>query len=123
MVIALLALAQGVLCVLRAFRWLRVGAGLSGQGIIVLPLLGVVAFARAGLVIVIALLYGLFAAGAVLRRRWAWWLGLFVAVVNGVLLVGIVMEGETIARALVWIVGPVALICYLLSSAGREAFG
>ncbi|MGH7846354.1 MAG: hypothetical protein ACREQW_14450 [Candidatus Binatia bacterium] len=108
---------------LRAFRWFRIGAELSGHGIIVLPLLGVVAFARGGIVIVMAVLYGLFAVGAVLHRRWAWWLGLLAAVVNGLLLVGIVMEGETIARALVWIVAPTILTCYLLSSAGREAFG
>ena len=122
-IIALLALAQGVLCVLRAFRWFRVGAELSGHGIIVLPLLGVVAFGRGGIVIVMAVLYGVFAVGAILHRRWAWWLGLFVVVVNGLLLAGVVMEGETITRAVVWIVAPTILICYLLSTAGREAFG
>jgi hypothetical protein len=69
-----------------------------------------------------ALLYALFAAGAVLRRRWAWWLGLLAAVLNGLLVIAVLMEGATIAGAVFWIVGPTILICYLVSPTAREAF-
>ena len=55
--IAVLALVQGVLGVFRAFEWFNVGADLLGQGLLILPLVGVVAFARGGLVIVLAMLY------------------------------------------------------------------
>ena len=81
-VIAALALAQAVFGVLRAFGWFEIGSDLLGRGLLILPLIGVVAYARGFLVAGIALLYVLFAFGVFVRKSWAWSLGVTVAIVN-----------------------------------------
>jgi hypothetical protein len=43
-VIAVLALMQGLVGLLRAFEWFRVGIDMSRQGILLVPILGAVAF-------------------------------------------------------------------------------
>jgi hypothetical protein len=75
-VIAVLALMQGIVGLLRAFEWLRVGIDMSRQGILFLPILGAVAFTWGKLVFVLALGYILFALGALFHQRWVWGLGL-----------------------------------------------
>jgi hypothetical protein len=119
--IAILALIQGVLGVFRAFEWFNVGADLLGQGLLILPLVGVVAFARGGLVIVLAMLYALFAVGMVLQKSWAWWLGLIVAAINVLLVINVVIQGESVSRAGFWLIGPIIIAVYLLSRSGRAA--
>ena len=118
--IAILALIQGVLGVFRAFEWFNVGANLLGQGLLILPLVGVVAFARGGLVIVVAMLYILFAVGMLLQKSWARWLGLIVAAINVLLVINVVIQGESVSRALFWLIVPVVVIGYLLSAQGRQ---
>ncbi len=120
-VIAVLALAQGVLGILRAFQLFSIGIDLAGRGVLFLPLMGVVTFARGGLVVVIALLYILFAWGALTRRHWAWWVGLVASLVNGLVVLSIVSGGESVVRASFWVVVPVILVCYLLAPVGRQA--
>jgi hypothetical protein len=55
--IAVLALVQGVLGALRAFEWFNIGADQFGKGLLILPLVAAVTFARGGLVIIMATLY------------------------------------------------------------------
>jgi len=119
--IAILALIQGVLGVFRAFEWFNVGADLVGQGLLILPLVGVVAFARGGLVIVLAMLYALFAVGLLLQKSWAWWLGLIVAAINVLLAINVVIQGESVSRAGFWLIAPIIIAAYLLSPSGRAA--
>ena len=120
-VIAVLAMAQSALGVLRALHWFDSGSDLMGQGLLLFPLMGVLAFFRGVLVAVIALLYVLFAWGAFLGRSWARWFGIVVAAVTLLLVVSVVIQGESLARALVWSIVPVVMICYLFSSPGSEA--
>ena len=120
-VIAVLAVTQGVLGILRAFKWFQIGAELSGQGILILPLMGVFAFARGGLIVVIAILYALFALGALAGKRWARWLGLVASLANGLLVLSLVIGGESIVQSVFWLIVPAILIWYLLSPAGRQA--
>ena len=121
-VIAALALAQGVLGVLRALRWFEVGSDLMGQGLLLLPIIGMVAFVRGALVAVIAILYVAFAFGLLARRAWARSLGLVAAAVNILLVLSVLIQGEFIGRALLWLIVPVIILWYLLSPAGREVF-
>jgi hypothetical protein len=114
-VIAILALVQGVLCVFRAFEWFTVGADLLGQGLLILPLVGVVAFGHGGLVIVLAMLYVLFAVGMLLKKSWARWLGISVAAINVLLVVNVVIQGESVSRAGFWLIAPIIIGAYLLS--------
>lgn len=119
--IAVLALVQGVLGVFRAFEWFNIGADQFGQGLLILPLVGAVAFARGGLVIVLALLYALFAVGLLLQKSWARWLGLSVAAISVLLVLNIIMLGESFSRAGFWLIPPIIIAVYLLSRSGRAA--
>jgi hypothetical protein len=120
--IAVLAVMQGILGILRAFEWFRVGLDLSRRGVLLLPILGAVAFTRGKLVLVIALLYMLFALGALFGQRWAWWLGLGVSLVTGLGVLSLVLEGAPIIWSLLWVIVPVVLVGYLLSPVGRQEF-
>jgi len=120
--IAVLAILQGVLGILRAFEWFRLGIDLSGRGVFVVPLIGAVVFARGALVGGIALLYILFALGALISQRWAWWLGLGISLVTGLGVFGLVLEGAPITWSLLWLIVPVVLVWYLLSPVGRQGF-
>ena len=119
-VIAALAIAQGVLGVLRALRWFEVGSDLMEKGLLLLPLVGMVAFVRGAVVSVIALLYVTFAFGLFSGRAWARSLGLIAATVNLLLVVSVLIQGEFLARDLLWLIVPVTVVGYLLAPAGRE---
>lgn len=121
-VIAFAALIQGMWGLLRAFDWFQQARDMSGRGIIVLPLVSAVLFARGALIGVIALLYILFAWGAFTGRRWAWGLGLAAAVLNLLIVLQYLLEGEQVVLALLLAVVPLVLLCYLLASVGRRAF-
>ena len=117
--IAILAISQGIAGVFRAFEWFKVGADLFGQGLLILPMVGVVAFGGGLLVMVLATLYLLFAVGTLLHESWAWWLGLLVAAINILLVINAVNQGEPAPRAIYWLIVPVIIVVYLLSSLGR----
>ena len=119
--IAILALIQGALGVFRAFEWFNIGADQFGKGVLILPLVGAVAFARGGLVIVVAMLYILFAVGMLLQKSWARWLGLSVAAISILLVLNVVIQGESVSRAGFWLIGPIIIAVYLLSPSGRAA--
>lgn len=122
-VVAVLALVQSVAGVLRALQWVDVGSDLLGQGLLIMPLIGLVAIGRGMLVAVLALSLLVFACGALLQRGWARWLGIFLAIVNLLMVLSVVSQGESPARALVWAIVPVAMLGYLFSSPGRQALG
>jgi uncharacterized membrane protein (DUF2068 family) len=110
---------RGGFGVLRAFEWFNIGADLLGQGLLILPLVGVVAFGRGGLVIVLATLYVLFAVGMLLQKSWARWLGLTVAAINILLVLNVVIQAEPVSRAAFWLIVPIVIAAYLLSPSGR----
>jgi len=120
-VVALLALVQSALGVMRALHWFDAGSDLMGQGLLILPLVGVLAFFRGGLVASIAILYVVFACGALLGWGWVRWLGIVVAAVTLFMVVSVVIQGESPVRALVWSIIPVVMLWYLLSAPGRDA--
>ena len=119
MIIVVLALVQGILGALRAFHWFGVGSDFMGQGLLLLPVVGVLAWLRGLLVIVIALMYVVFALGAWFQREWASTLGLVAAMVNILLVLSVLVQGEAIGEAFFWLIVPLIMICYLLSPAGR----
>ncbi|MGZ8479941.1 MAG: hypothetical protein ACXW6K_18405 [Candidatus Binatia bacterium] len=120
-VVALLALVQSALGVMRALHWFDAGSDLMGQGLLILPLVGVLAFFRGGVVAAIAILYVVFACGALLGWGWVRWLGIVVAAVTLFMVVSVVIQGESPVRALVWSIVPVVMLWYLLSAPGRDA--
>jgi hypothetical protein len=122
-VIAVLALAQGVLGVLRAFQWFKIGSDLSHAGILLLPMLGTLAIARGVFVVVIAVLYIIFALAALAGKGWAWSVGILAVVLNILAVVTVMVEGQSMAGSLFWAVVPLILAGYLFGQARREALG
>jgi hypothetical protein len=118
--IAVLAVLQAVFGVLRAFAYFRIGGELAGQGIILIPLVRAVVYGRGGLIILIALLSFVFAAGVLLGKRWGWWCGLIAAVFNILLVLGLLIDGERIAELILWLIVPVLVIWFLFSRFGWQ---
>lgn len=120
-IMAFLALMQGLAGMLRAFDWLQVGVNLFGQGLLLLPLVGAVAVLRGLFVSAVALLYVLFAVGAVLGKPWCRWLGLAAAIINLLLVLSVVAQGANIGEVIAWSVIPLILLIYLPSKGARKA--
>ena len=116
-----LALAQAIGALLRAFNWVEIGIDLFGQGLLLLPFIGLVAVLRGLLIALVALLYVMFVCGALLEQSWARWMGLAAAVVNLLLVLGLLTRGAPVASAFAWVVIPILLISYLFSPTGRNA--
>jgi uncharacterized membrane protein (DUF2068 family) len=68
-----------------------------------------------------AVLYLLFAVGMLLQKSWARSLGLTVAAINILLVINIVIQGESVSRAAFWLIVPIVIATYLLSPSGRAA--
>jgi hypothetical protein len=122
-VVAVLALGEGIFGVLRALHWVEIGSDLIQRGVLLLPIIGAVAFVRAALAAVIAILYGLFAWGLLAQRGWAWALGLAVSLVSMVFVGLALFAGESPGRGLLWAIVPVIVAGYLLAPAGRRWLG
>ena len=120
-VIAGLSLVQGLLGILQGLHWFKFGTDIAGYGVLILPLIGVIAFARGGLVVVLAMAYLAFTLGALARQAWAWWLGLIMSLGTLVIVAVLITREESRAEELLWAVVPVMLLCYLLAPAGRRA--
>ena len=122
-VVGILAIVQAVAGILRAFEWFDVGGDLMGKGLFLLPMTGIVAIARGALVAVIALSFVLFACGLLLGKSWAKPLGIVVAVINLLLAFSLLIQGESLARVVPWVVVPAVILIYLIGIAKREPSG
>ena len=117
----LLALVQGVAGLLRAFNWVQIGVDLFGQGLLLLPMVGLVAVMRGLFISAVALLYVLFVIGALLGSRWAWWVCLAAVLINLLLVLNGLFQGAALIQAVIWAVIPAILLFYLFSQTGRNA--
>ncbi|HEY1269082.1 MAG TPA: hypothetical protein VGH16_17620 [Candidatus Binatia bacterium] len=120
--VAVLALAQGVLAVFRSLHWFDIGSDLIGRGILLLPVMAIFAYASGALAVVIALLYLLFALGEFAGRGWGRSCGAVAAVLNLLLAVAAVFEAEDILRVALWAVVPVIVLWHVFArEQGRAA--
>jgi hypothetical protein len=115
--VAVLALAQGVLGILRSLHLFDIGSDLMERGILLLPVLAAVVYVRGMLMVVIALLYILFAYSEFAGRGWGRSCGAVAAVLNLLLVVGAVFHGEDILRAALWAVVPVIVLWHVFAHA------
>jgi len=121
-VVAVLSVAQAAFGVLRAMGWFQIGSDLLGRGLVLLPVIGMVAFARGVLVAAIAALYVIFAFGLWTGRSWARGVGWTAAVLNLLLAASVLIQGELIVRLLLSMLVPLIVIWHLLTS-GDEPSG
>ena len=121
-VIASLAIAQGVIAILVAVLFLEIASIFDQSGTVATSLLVMIAKARGGMLILIAVMYFVFAAGAWYMRGWVWWIGLFASVLSVLYVVHILLRGELIEVAVPGLIIPLIIISYLLSPMGRQAF-
>jgi hypothetical protein len=122
-VIAGLALAQAIIGGLAGLLWLQIVSIFDQGSGAVSSLMVMIAEMKGWLMIALALMYFLFAAGAWMVRRWAWPVGLLVSVLTLLYLFGVLLRGGSLVAVVLWLIVPVIMISYLLSSTGRQAFG
>jgi hypothetical protein len=120
-VVAVLSVAQAVFGVLRAMGWFQIGSDLLGRGLVLMPVIGMVAFARGALVAAIAALYVLFAFGLWKGRSWARGFGWTAAVLNLLLAASVLIQGEFIVRLLLSMLVPLIVIWHLLTPGGETS--
>jgi hypothetical protein len=121
-IVALLAVAQGVLGALRALELVSIGTDVAARGAVLLPLIGSLFIARGILVAAIAALYIVFRSGRVSTQGVGLPMGMLAAVVNGSLVVAVLIGGGVVPGTLLWAVVPMIILVYLLVPAGRRAF-
>ena len=120
--VAVLALSQGILGVFRSLHWFDIGSDLMERGLLLLPAIAMFSYARGALIIFIALLYVLFAIGEFAGRGWGRSCGAVAAVLNLLLVVGAVFQGEDLLRAGLWAVVPAIVLWHVFAGAqGRAA--
>jgi hypothetical protein len=122
-VIASLALAQGIVGALVGLLWLQIVSIFDQEGGAISSLIVMMAEAKGWLMIALALMYVLFAAGAWQVRGWAWQVGLLVSVLTLLYLFNVLLRGGSVVAVVLWLIVPVIMISYLLSPTGRQAFG
>jgi hypothetical protein len=118
-VVVVLVMVQVILGFLRALRWFESGVDLLGEGVVFIPLMGLVAIGRGTLIAGIGVLYILFAIGSFAGKGWAWWLGLIAALANGVLVLSALLQGESVVESLLWLIVPAILLLYLFAPQKR----
>ena len=120
-VIGALAVVQSVADALRALQFFDIGTALLGEGLLLIPMVGMLVYGRGVIVVLLAILYLVFAFGVFSQRSWARSLGIAVSVVNLVLVLIVVVGGEAIGQVMVSAIIPLIIAWYLLAPAGREA--
>jgi hypothetical protein len=115
-IILFLALLQCILGLLRAYNWVQIGFDLFGQGLLILPFVGMIAVMRGMFISAIALLYLLSAIGALLETSWARGTCVAAVLLNLVVVAVAVIQGGPIWEGLVWSVIPVILLFNLFFS-------
>jgi hypothetical protein len=121
-VVAVLALMQGIVGVLVGMGLLQLASIFEQRGGPLSLLIVMLAEVKGWLWITLSLMYVLFAAGAWQVRSWAWWVGLLVSVLTLLYGTSILLKGVN-AAVVAGLIVPVVIFAYVLSPAGRQAFG
>jgi uncharacterized membrane protein (DUF2068 family) len=121
-IIVALAFVQGFMVTLVALIWFGIASLFSPDSGMTSPLLVMMAEAKGGLLVVLALLYLVFVVGAWRMRDWARWVGLLASVLSILYVVRVLLGGGSIVVGLFVLIIPLTIIWYLLSPMGRQAF-
>lgn len=119
-VVASLAIAQGVIAILVALIWLQIASIFTPESGIRSSFVAMMGMARGWVLIALALMYFVFAAGVWQTKGWAWWVGLLVSLLSILTTVSVLIGGGSVEMTLFWLIVPVIVLWYLFSSAGRQ---
>src|SRR5262245_48825964 len=117
--IAVLALLQAALGVLRLTVWFQLGGAVMGHPHRLHPIFGIMLIVRGTLIAGIAALYAAFAWGTFRGQSWARPIGIAAAALNLVLALALVIREQFSMTGLLWCVVPVVVLCYLLPQRRR----
>ena len=120
-VIMWLAVAQGILLALVALLWLQIASIFAPESGVTSSVVAMLAMTKGWVLIALALMYLIFAAGAWQTKGWAWWIGLLVSSLSILILVAALLKEGSVVMALFWAIVPIIMLCYLFSPAGRQA--
>ena len=120
-VIMWLAVAQGILLALVALLWLQIASIFAPESGVTSSIVTMLAMTKGWVLIALALMYLIFAAGAWQTKGWAWWIGLLVSSLSILILVAALLKEGSVVMALFWAIVPIIMLCYLFSPAGRQA--
>ena len=115
-----LAVAQGILLTLVAWLWLQIASIFAPESGVASSTVAMLAMAKGGVLIALALMYFICAAGARQTKGLAWWVGLLVSVLSVLILVSALLKGGSVVMALFWAIVPIIMIWYLLSPGDRS---
>ena len=107
--------------VFQVFERYNIGADQLGQRLLILPLVGAVVFARGESVTLLTLPHGLFALGMLVQKRWARWPGPIAAAAGVLVVRNVVMQDESLSRALFSQIASVLIATRIQSFRGRAA--
>src|SRR5215475_3708089 len=106
-----------------ALIWFGIASLLSPNSAgITSPLIVMMAQAKGGLLVVLALMFLIFAVGARGMHAWAWWVGLLASAVNILYVLRVAVGGTPILIGLFVVIIPIVIVWYLLSPMGRQIF-
>lgn len=120
-VIAAIAALQAVAELLWSAQAISAGQAEIGRGVLFLPLMAVALITRGGFAACLAVLYALFAWATFTGRSWAWGAGLLAVGLSAFAIAVLIAAGETSGQIALRAIGPVILLGYLLTPAGRRA--
>ncbi len=121
-IIVSLAFVQGFMVTLVALIWFGIASIFSPDRGGTSPLIVMLAEAKGGFLIVLAIMYLVFAGGSWHVRDWAWWVGLLASALSILYVVRALLDGGSIVIGLFVLIIPLIIIWYLLSPMGRQAF-
>ena len=111
--VVFLALLQAVFGVLRTFEIFQIGAELTHRGLILLPLAGIITYARG------TVLYCCFAYGILRGKSWAGTVGLLAVRTKRGTLRECSIQWASAGRAVVLAIVPAVLLVYILMDSRR----
>ena len=104
-----------------ALLWLQIASIFAPESGVTSSVVAMLAMTKGWVLIALALMYLIFAAGAWQTKGWAWWIGLLVSSLSILILVAALLKEGSVVMALFWAIVPIIMLCYLLSAAGRQA--
>jgi len=122
-VIVWLAVVQGILFAFLGLLLFQIVSLFGQESGVLFPLIVMLAETGGWFLLVLALMYFIFAVGTWRTKGWAWGMGLLVSALSILTEVSILSKGGSVVVASLFAIIPAIILWYLLSATGRQANG